>query len=71
MSFAEIEQQARTLSSRERAALVKKLLDTLPSPDADISDEEAAQRDRDLEEWRVETSSHEEFIRRVERERGR
>ncbi|MEW6304963.1 MAG: addiction module protein [Verrucomicrobiota bacterium] len=69
MSFAEIQQEALTLSEQERAALAATLLDTLPAPGADLSDEEAEQRDRDLETGRVEAISQEEFVRRVKKER--
>jgi hypothetical protein len=71
MSFAEIEQEAKSLPSRKRAALVAALLDTLPAPGADISDEVVARRDRELEEGQVEAIPHNEFVRRVARERRR
>ncbi|HEY6169323.1 MAG TPA: hypothetical protein VI454_14880, partial [Verrucomicrobiae bacterium] len=68
---AEIEQEAKSLPSRKRAALVAALLDTLPAPGADISDEVVARRDRELEEGQVEAIPHNEFVRRVARERRR
>ncbi len=70
MKLAEIEQEAMALSERERASLAAKLLDTLPPPGTDIPDEEIERRERDLESGQVAAISHDEFIRRVERERG-
>ena len=71
MKLAEIEQEALALPERERASLVAKLLDTLPPPGTDISEEEVEQRERELEAGSVAAISHDEFVRRVERERGR
>jgi hypothetical protein len=69
MSLLEIENEAKALSIQERAALVKTLLDTLPGSAYDVSDEEVAQRDRELEEGLVEPLSQAEFVRRIELER--
>lgn len=71
MKLAEIEQEALGLSDRERAALAAKLLDTLPPPGTDITDEEVEQRERELESGEVSAISHEEFIRGVRQQRGR
>lgn len=72
MSLAQIEQEALTLPERDRAALAAALLRTLPTPPGtEIPDEEVAQRDDDLESGRVGVISHEEFVRRVERDRRR
>ncbi len=71
MSIAEVEKEALALPENERARLAVTLLETLPPPEAGISDEEVLQRDADLESGRAEEVSHEEFLRRVERERGR
>lgn len=49
------------LPVRERASLAAKLLDTLPPPGMDISDEEVEQRERDLETGQVAAISHEDF----------
>ena len=68
MSFQEIETEARALSERERAQLVLSLMDTLTA-DFDVSDEEALRRDEEMESGAVEPMLHEEFVRRVERER--
>jgi hypothetical protein len=70
MSLAEIEKQALALTENERVRLAAALLETLP-PEVEISDEEVLQRDADLDSGRAEEISHEEFVRRVERERRR
>ena len=71
MKLAEIEQEALALPDRERATLAAKLLDTLPPPGTDVSDEEVEQRERELESGQVTGILHEEFVRRVQKERGR
>ena len=71
MKVEEIEHAALALTERERATLVTGLLDTLPPAGADISDEEVEQRERDLASGTVSAISQAEFVRRVERERGR
>jgi len=71
MSIAEVEKEALALTEIERARLAVSLIETLPPLDAEVSDEEVLQRDADLECGRATEISHEEFIRRVERERER
>lgn len=71
LKLAEIEQEALALTERERALLAAKLLDTLPLPGTDISDEEIERRERELESGHVTAISHEEFVRGLEKERGR
>jgi hypothetical protein len=71
MSFSEVQKEALALSEKERASLAATLLDTLPAPGTDISDEEVLLRDADLESGKVREISHDEFVRRVQRERGR
>jgi putative addiction module component (TIGR02574 family) len=71
MNIAEIEHEALALTERERATLVSKLLDTLPPVGTDISDEVVQQRENDLASGKVSAISQEEFVRRVQRERGR
>lgn len=71
MSFIEIEQEAKGLSKKERTALVVALLDTLPAPGTDVSDEEVARRERESESGEVAAISHEEFVHRVTKARGR
>ena len=70
MKVEEIEQEALSLSERERVSLLSKLLDTLPPAGTDVSDEEVEQRERDLAAGKVSAISHDEFVRRVQRERG-
>jgi len=71
MKFAEIEQEALALPERDRAALAAKLLGTLPPPGTDVSNEEVEKREQELESGQTAAISHEEFVRRVEEERGR
>ncbi len=71
MKLAEIEQEALALPERERASLAVKLLDTLPPPGTDVADDEVESRERALESGQVTAISHEEFVRRVQQERGR
>ena len=70
MSFSDVQQEALALSEKERASLAAALLETLPAPGTDISDEEVLQREADLESGRTQEISHDEFVRRVQRERG-
>jgi len=67
----EIEQEALALPDRDRASLAAKLLDTLPPPGTDVSDEEVEQREREMESGQVTAISHQEFVRRVQEQRGR
>ena len=67
----EIEQEALALPDRDRATLAAKLLDTLPPPGTDVSDEEVEQREREMESGQVTAISHQEFVRRVQEQRGR
>lgn len=71
MSLVEIEQEALKLSDREKARLVRKLIDALPSADIDVSDEEVVEREQKLEAGEIEELSQDEFVRRVRKERGR
>lgn len=71
MSLIEIEQESLKLPDREKARLVRKLLDALPSADIDVSDEEVLEREQKLEAGEIEELSQEEFVRRVRKERGR
>ena len=67
----EIAQEALALPDRDRATLAAKLLETLPPPGTDVSDEEVEQREREMESGQVTAISHEEFVRRVQEQRGR
>jgi hypothetical protein len=71
MKLQDIEQEALGLSESERAELVLSLMRTLAVPGADITDEEVCRRDAELETGSVEPMLHEEFVRRVQEERGR
>lgn len=71
MKLAEIEQEALALPDRERASLVAKLLDTLPLPGTEVSDDEVERREQELESGQATEISHEEFVRRVQQERRR
>jgi len=71
VSLKEIEREALALSESDRTALIAALLDTLPDAGSDVSDEEALKRERELDSGAVEAISHEEFVRRVQSERGR
>ncbi|MGA2540382.1 MAG: addiction module protein [Verrucomicrobiota bacterium] len=71
MKLMEIEQEALALPDRDRASLAAKLLETLPPPGTDVSDEEVEQREREMESGQVTAISHEEFVRRVQEQRGR
>ena len=70
MKIAEIEQEVLALPERERAALAARLLDTLPPPGTDVSDAEVEQREQELESGQAEAISHEEFVSRVQQQRG-
>lgn len=71
MDAKQIEEQAAALPEALRAGLVYRLLQTLPASGHEVSDEEAQQRDQELESGAVEALSHEEFVRRVEAKRRR
>ena len=71
MKLQDIEQEALGLSEKERADLVLSLMRTLTAPEADITDEKVFRRDADLEAGSVEPMLHEEFVRRVQEDRGR
>ena len=71
MKLKDIEKEAAALSEAERVDLVCKLLDTLSSADIDVSDEEVLEREREMESGAIEPLSHEEFVRRVQKERGK
>ena len=71
MKVEEIEHEALALPEHERVTLVSRLLDTLPPAGTDVPDDEVEQRESDLASGKVSAISREEFVRRVERERGR
>jgi hypothetical protein len=71
MSLAEIEKQAAALPVEERAALASFLLHSLPEPDHDVSDEEVAERVRQVKAGEVDLISFEELRRGVFADRAR
>jgi hypothetical protein len=71
MKLQEIEQEALGLNESERAELVLSLMRTLAAPGAEITDEEVFRRDAELGAGSVEPMLHDEFVRRVQEERGR
>ena len=71
MSLAEIEKQAAALPVEERAALASFLLQSLPEPDHDVSDEEVSERVRQVNAGEVDLISFEELRRGVFADRGR
>jgi len=71
MTMAEVEKEALALNENERAHLAVSLLATLPPTEVEVTDDEVLKRDADLESGRAREISHQEFIRRVERERRR
>jgi hypothetical protein len=71
MKLQEIELEAQGLNEQERAALVLSLIDTLGAPEAGIADDTVDQREAEMDSGAVEPILHEEFVRRVQEERGR
>ena len=71
MSLADLQKEALDLPENERALLAVSLLETLSPLEPEVSDDEIMKRDADLESGRTQEISHQEFIRRVETERGR
>lgn len=69
MNLPEIEQEALALGEQERAALVVRLISTLPASIAEVSDDEAIQRDEELENGTVKPLTQDEFVRRAEKAR--
>jgi len=71
MKLQDIEHEALALAEQDRASLIVSLIDTLGPVGAEVSDQEVGQREADLESGRVEPVPHQEFVRRVQAERGR
>jgi hypothetical protein len=71
MKLAEIEKEALAFPDQERATLAAKLLDTLPPPGTDVSDDEVERRERELASGQVAPILHDEFVRCVQQERRR
>ena len=71
MTLDKITQEAIALSEKDRAVLAASLLDTLPPPGGEMSDEEVDRREQEMDTGAVEPISHEELVKRVRAERGR
>ena len=71
MKLQEIEREAHGLNEQERATLILSLIDTLGAPDTGVTDDEVDQREAEMDSGAVEPILHEEFVRRVQEERGR
>lgn len=65
VSFAEFKEQAAALSVEERASLASYLLNSLPEPDYDVSDEEVAERVRQTKSGEVQMISMDELRKGV------
>jgi hypothetical protein len=61
VSLAKFKEQAAALSVEQRASLASFLLHSLPDPEYDVSDEEAAERLRQMKSGEVETISMDEL----------
>jgi len=56
MKLAKVELEALALPEDERAFLAARLLETLPPPGADVSDEEVERRERELDSGKLRRS---------------
>lgn len=65
VSIAEFKEQAAALPVEQRASLASFLLHSLPEPDYDVSDDEVAERVRQLKSGEVEPISMEDLRQRV------
>jgi hypothetical protein len=70
-SLADIEKQAAALPVEERAALASFLLHSLPEPDHEVSDEEVAERIRQVKAGEVDLITLDELRRGVFADRVR
>jgi len=70
-TLADIEKQAAALPVEERAALASFLLHSLPEPDHEVSDEEVAERIRQVKEGEVDLITFDELRRGVFADRVR
>jgi Putative addiction module component len=71
VSLAEFKKQTAALPVEQRASLASFLLHSLPEPDYDVSDEEVAERLRQLKSGEVSTISMDELRAGVSSDRGR
>jgi hypothetical protein len=71
VSLADIKKQTAALPIEQRASLASFLLHSLPEPDYDVSDEEVAERLRQLKSGEVSTISMTQLRDGVFSDRGR
>lgn len=71
VSLAEFKKQTAALPVEQRASLASFLLHSLPEPDYDVSDEEVAERLRQMKSGEISTISMDELRAGVSSDRGR
>ena len=71
VSLAEFKKQSAALTVEQRASLASFLLHSLPEPDYDVSDEEVAERLRQMKSGEVSTISMDELRAGISSDRGR
>ena len=71
VSLAEFKNHTAALPVEQRASLASFLLHSLPEPDYDVSDEEVAERLRQMKSGEVSTISMDELRAGVSSDRGR
>ncbi len=71
VNLAEFKEKTAALSVEQRASLASFLLHSLPDPEYDVSDEEAAERLRQMKSGEVETISMDELREGVFSDRRR
>jgi hypothetical protein len=70
VTLAEIQSQVASLPEEDRASLASFILETLDSPDYDVSDEALALRTREIKGGSVSPISMEELRKRVMNDLG-
>ena len=71
VNLAEFKKQSAALTVVQRASLASFLLHSLPEPDYDVSDEEVAERLRQMKSGEVSTISMDELRAGISSDRGR
>lgn len=71
VSLSEVKEQAAALPVEQRAWLASFLLQSLPDPDYEVSDEEVAERVRQIKAGEIETISMDELRNGVFSDRAR
>jgi hypothetical protein len=64
-----VKKEALTLADAERVELVLALMETLPMPQMEVSDEEVSRRDAEAQSGDVDLLSPDEFVHRVQENR--